>query len=161
MVGFTPREYANEMTDGQMVGSRMFHIGGILASVTPKLHSNIELGEDKEYSKADNPFLGVIGRIFPAQSGEKTSVYLTSPDGRQWVLNAVTDAQGAFRSVFDLTTEPTLETLKWQSVGRGIPTWPANQIKPLPGKYSAQAFLDNSPNAAEAGSNVVNIQKSF
>jgi hypothetical protein len=160
IVGFVPREYTSEMTDGRLVGSRMFHIGGILTRVTPKLHSNIELSEDKEY-KPEYPFLGVVGRIIPAQANEKASVFLTSPDSRQWVLEVTTDSQGMFRAVFDLTTKPTLDTLKWQSNTRPIPVKPADEIKPTPGIYKAQAFLVNSPNAAEAESNVVSIQKNF
>ena len=160
LVGFVPREYTDEKTAGQMVGSRMFHIGGILARVTPKQHSTIELSEDQEY-KENHPFLGVIGRVSPAQANEKVSVYLTGPDSKQWVLDVTTDTQGVLRAVFDLTTKPTLDTLKWQLSDRHAPTAPSNEIKPLSGIYKAQAFLTNSPNAAEAESNIVSIQKSF
>jgi len=160
VVGFVPREYTNEMTAGRLVGSRMFHIGGILASVIPKQHSNIELSEDKEY-KTDYPFLGLIGGIVPVRANEKVSVFLTAPDNSQWVLEVKTDVLGKFRAVFDLTIKPSLDTLKWQSNDRQMPVKPGNEIKPMPGIYKGQAFLVNSPNAAEAQSNVVNIQKSF
>jgi len=160
VAGFVPREYKNELTAGQIVGSRMFHIGGILAKVRPKLHSGIELSEDREY-KQDNPFLGVIGKIAPARSGEKISAFLTAPDGSQWVLEVTSDATGTVRAVFDLTTKPTLNTLRWQNTDRHIPLKPAGEIKPASGIYKAQAFIVNSPNAAEAQSNIVNIQKNF
>jgi len=160
VVGFVPREYNSEMTEGQLVGSRMFHIGGILACVTPKLHSNIELSEDKEF-KSKYPFLAVAGRILPAQAKEKVSVFLTAPNGDQWILEVTTDSGGMFRAVFDLTTRSTLDTLKWQSSDRHTPDRPAEEIKPMTGIYKAQAFLVNSPNAAEAESNVVSIQKNF
>ncbi len=160
VIGFIPREYKSEMTEGELVGSRMFHIGGILANVRPKRHSNIELAEDKEY-KPDHPFLGVVGAIAPAQANEKVTVYLTAPDSRQWVMEVATGTQGNFRAVFDLTKKPTLETLPWQKGDRNVPDKPSEEIKPAPGIYKAQAFLISSPNAAEAESNVVNIQKNF
>jgi hypothetical protein len=138
----------------------MFHIGGIMAKVRPKLHSGIELSEDREY-KPDNPFLGVVGKIAPARSGEKVSVFLTAPDSSQWVLEVTSDSAGTIRSVFDLTTRSTLNTLRWQNSDRHIPLKPAGDIKPVSGIYKAQAFLVNSPNAAETQSNIVNIQKNF
>ena len=138
----------------------MFHIGGIMARVTPKLHSKIELSEDREY-KPDHPFLGVVGQVTPARVNEKLSVFLTAPDGNQWVLEMKTDSGGMIRAVFDLSVRPTLNTLKWQSDKRQVPVEPANEIKPMSGVYKAQAFLVNSPNLAEAESNVVSINKSF
>jgi M6 family metalloprotease-like protein len=160
VVGFVPREYTNELTANQLVGSRMFHIGGILTRVTPKRYSKIELSEDDEYGE-NHPFLSVVGWVSPAQPDEKTSVFLTSPDSRQWVLETTTDGEGMFRAVFDLTTRPTLGTLRWQLEYGQVPLEPSEEIKPLSGVYNVQAFLVNSPSAAEAESNVVNIRKSF
>jgi hypothetical protein len=158
VMGYIPREYTAEKTVGQDVGSRMSPIGGILARVSPKRHTGIEIEEYKEFPP-DHPFLGVIGRIAPAQQNEKVSVYMTAPDGQQWVLDVTTDSQGGFRAIFDLTTKPTLETLKWQ--GQAGPRKPAEDEKPQAGIYRAQAFLIASPYAADAESNVVDIEKKF
>jgi hypothetical protein len=160
VVGYLPREYKNEITASQLVGSRMFHIGGIMARVTPKEHARVELSEDDSY-KPDQPLLGVTGQVHPNQAGEKVSVFLTSPDGEQWVLERITSKQGRFLAVFDLTKKPTLDTLEWQQDAEGQPREPSGEIEPLPGVYQVQAFLVNSPNAAEAESNIVKIQKNF
>ncbi len=160
VVGFIPREYTAELTVGQSVGSRMFHIGGILAKVRPKRHSEIDIREDKEYPE-DHPYIGIVGTVQPAKANEKATVFLTAPDGNQWALEAKTDAQSHFRTVFDLTKKPTLNTLPWQKGDRNMPDVPSKEIEPLPGVYKVQAFLINSPNAAEAESNVLNIQRNF
>ncbi len=160
VVGYVPREYRAEMTAGQLVGSRMSHIGGILARVTPKRHGSIELSADKEYPP-ENPFLGVIGHVSPARAGEKASIFVTGPDSRQWVLERLTDGAGTFRAVFDLSTKPSLDTPKWPTDNNGAPLKPAGKYKPPSGIYKAQAFLVNSPNASEAESNVVSIEKKF
>jgi len=160
VVGFIPREYTNELTVGQLVGSRMFHIGGILANVRPKRHSDIKLSEDREY-KPDHPYAGVVGNIQPVQANERVTVFLSNPDKEQWALEVRTDVQGSFRAVFDLTTKPTLNRLPWQKDDRSTPEKPAEEIKPMSGVYRAQAFLINSPNAAEATSNEVQIIRKY
>lgn len=158
MVGFVPREYDNELTVGQPVGSRMFHIGGILANVRPKKHSDIKLSENKEYDSNDL-FAGVTGRVLPPQANERVTVYITAPNNGQWALEVTTGVQGNFQAVFDLTTKPTLNKLPWQVNNGHIPDAPSKEIELASGTYKAQAFIVNSPNSAEAESNVVNIEK--
>ncbi len=160
VTGYVPREYVDEQTAGQIVGSTMAHIGGIMARVTPKHHANIELAPNREYPPA-NPYLGVVGAVVPARENEKVTVYLTDPDDCQWVIERATGPQGGFSAVFDLTTPPTLDTLPWQKTPDGMPERPAGVYKPLSGTYKAQAFLINSPNLAQAESAIVEIEKKF
>jgi hypothetical protein len=110
----------------------MLAMGGIMAQVTPKRRIDIWLKEDKERS-TDNS-IAVMGYIKPTMAKERLRVDLITPSGSPYALEATTDDQGGFFAIFRL-------------------------IKLMSGIYKAQAFTINSPNAAQAESNVVYITK--
>jgi hypothetical protein len=147
LTGNYPRSYEREILPGILPGSRMFCIGGITAEVTPKRAVDIHLEEDKERSK--KTAIAVAGLIKPAMAGELIRIDLFDPEERQRVGQATTDDQGRFYAIFDLTTKPSLEAK---------PNREAKE-RPLPGVYKAQAVIINSPNAAQAESNILYVSK--
>lgn len=132
LTGYIPRSYQDKVPPGTLPGSRMLAIGGIMAQVTPKRRIEIWLKQDPERSTGNS--IAVMGSIKPAMTKERLRVDLIEPSGSPYALEASTDDQGRFFAIFSL-------------------------IKPINGVYRAQAFTINSPNAAQAESNVVYIRK--
>jgi hypothetical protein len=143
IAGHLPRSYDRETPPGVLPGSRMFPIGGITAQVTPKRRVDIHLEPDKELTKGN--VMAFQGAIQPPLAGEKVRVDLIDPDERPRIVETSTDAQGRFKAQFDLGVKPSLDAK---------PKRPAKET-PLKGVYQAQAFVVNSPNAAQAESNIV------
>jgi hypothetical protein len=121
-------------------------MGGILTQVTPKRKVTMDLWEDREVQKAE--VAAVRGSVNTAMAGEVVTVELADPASRLRTLQVTTDGAGHFAAVFDLTlyiddekgSKPETETL-------------------LRGVYVAQAFVVNSPHAAQTESNIVYIIK--
>lgn len=146
--GWIPHSYRLQMASGDYPGSVMLPMGGIMARVTPKHHSEITLEEDPEY---DHPeAVGLRGQIDPPIGNQPVRVDLTDPKGRVRVRQVFTDAAGRFHAVLDLARAPSKDPL-----GRE----PGEEERPLSGSYRAQAFIINAPKVAEAESNVVLLKK--
>ena len=145
--GYIPRQYKEEIHPGVFHASRMFSIGGITAQVTPKRSVEVKLYEDKE--DENETHVALKGVIAPAMKDEKLRVDLIDPNNRLRALETKTDTQGGFCVVFDLTTEPSVDA-KPRS---------RTKEKPLPGIYKGQAFVVNSPNAAQAESNIIYVTR--
>ncbi len=93
--------------------------------------------------------IAVAGLIRLAMTGELLRIDLFDPEGRQRVAQATTDDKGRFYAMFNLTTKPSLEARP----DRGA------RERPLPGVYKVQAVIINSPNAAQAESNIVYVSR--
>jgi len=144
--GWIPRSYKEEWAPDIHPASCFKPMGGILFEVTPKRKVDLKLWEDKEKSKED--VAAVRGEIDPAMDGEKLTVDLQDPAGRRRVVDVTTDSSGHFAAAFDLKVKPSFEAK---------PRY--RKEKPLPGVYVAQAYIANSPHAAQAESNVVYMTK--
>jgi IPT/TIG domain len=147
VAGDVPRSYEKEVPPGSLPGSRMLAIGGVTAQVTPKQGVRLRLGEDREHSKGR--VIAVRGAMVPGLAGEWVRVDLTDPKGRLRPAEASTDGQGGFTATFDLTRPPSLD----------VKADRRRREKPVPGVYKARARTINSPNAAQADSNVVVIDR--
>jgi hypothetical protein len=148
LVGDIPRNYTKEILPGVLPGSRMFAIGGITAQVTPKRRVDINIKEDPESAKKDS-IIAINGSISPGLSNQRLRVDLTDPLDRTRAVEVKTSTQGTFSAKFDLKRMPSLDS-KQQKTERE---------KQVSGVYIAQAFIINSPNAAEAESNILQIKK--
>jgi hypothetical protein len=146
-----PRSYTQEIAPGVLPGSRMLAIGGITAQVAPKQRVEVRLWEDKVLSRREKA-IALTGVITPAMAGEKLRVDLIDPNERQRVQEVTTDSQGRFQAIFrmgEFTSEVTAQVSQEQM---------EYQVQ---GVYKAQAFVINSPQAAEAESNIVYVRYSF
>jgi hypothetical protein len=94
--GYLERQYDEALSTGDLPGSTFRPIGGILARVTPKRATRIELGEDKEGS--DKTTIGVRGVAAQAQQGERIIVEVWDLDdpGSTSTVSTKTDGQGRF-----------------------------------------------------------------
>lgn len=144
--GWIPRSYEEEWESKRHPASCFFPMGGILAQVTPKRRVEVKLEEDKEKSTPER--ISVRGWINPAMADEILSVELVDPADRLRVKRVKSDSSGQFYATFDLMRDPVEEE-----------GYKPGEEKPLPGVYTAQAFVINSPHAAQAESNVVYIVK--
>jgi hypothetical protein len=131
---------------GVLPSSRMLPIGGITARVTPKLGVKVELQEDPQQSTITT--ISLIGRLEPPMSDETLRIDLLDPEDRLRVLETKTDALGQFRGEFDLTIKPSLDARSIEEAE-----------EPVRGVYKVQAFVFNSPHAAETESNIVYAKK--
>ncbi len=145
VVGDIPRVYTEMIPPGIMPPSRMLAIGGVTYQVKPKQSVTIIL----EAGEKDN-IITVEGQIIPAMEGEILRVDLIDPADRKRVAEVKTDGSGCFNAAFDLTIVPSLDI--------SAPGQP-KELPPL-GVYQVQAFTINSPNAAQAESNIIYISKS-
>ncbi len=141
--GWIPRQYREEV-DKVFPASCFEPMGGILSRVTPKYRVELRLWEDQEVTKPD--VYGLRGEMNPGLSGEKVLVRLEDPAGRRWTREASTYGAGQFTALFDLNRMP-----------------PDGKKEPLSappaGVYVGQAFVVNSPKAAQAESNRVLISR--
>jgi hypothetical protein len=144
--GWIPRSYREKWPSGLYPASTFMPMGGILAQVTPKRRVEVTIEEDKE--KSGKEWISLRGWIKPAMGNEILSVELTDPDGGLRVKNVKTNASGEFYVTFNLTREPLV----------GEEEKPVRE-EPLAGDYMAQAFVVNSPHAAQAESNRVVISR--
>jgi hypothetical protein len=143
--GWIPRSY-QKLAPGIYPASCFMPMGGILAQVTPKRKVDVRIWEDKEMYQ---PYVAAVrGELDPAMSGEKVIVDLKDPTDRRRVAQVTTDGSGRFAAIFDLKQKPSLEA---------EPKF--EEEEPLLGVYVAQAFIVNSPHAAQAESNVVYLVK--
>jgi hypothetical protein len=149
VVGNIPRSYAKKIEPGVLPSSRMFTIGGITAQVTPKRRVEIKLTEDKKRSQGST--VALTGQIKPGMGGEKVRVDLIDPDDKLRVKEVTTDSNGKFNALFNLMIAPSVDA-------NAKPEKRAKE-KVVSGVYKAQAFTINSPNAAQADSNIVYIKK--
>lgn len=132
LTGYIPRSYQEKVPPGTLPGSRMLAMGGITAQVTPKRKVDIRLQEDKDHSVSNK--VALMGYLRPAMAGERIRVDLQDPSDNLLVLEVSTDVQGRFFAIFGLK-------------------------KFTNGVYRGQAFTINSPNAAQAESNIVYVEK--
>jgi len=146
--GFIPREYQEKLSKNNYPASCFSSIGGILSEVTPKQSVKLVIDEHKEYSHKENNIL-VRGNISPKITGEKVTLYLDNPKNMRSATTVVSDKNGEFFAVFDLSKEPSLESK----------TSRKSDSPPLPGIYVCQAFIANGNQAAYAESNILYINK--
>jgi hypothetical protein len=144
--GWIPRYYHQETTPGVYPPAHVLPMGGILTRVIPKRKVELSLWELEDVSGPDKAALK--GKIVPIMRDEKVVVELEDPAGRRRIKRVATDSVGCFTAIFDLTQKPSLEADP-----------KPEEEKPLPGIYVAQAFVVNSPHAAQAESNVVYLEK--
>ena len=149
--GYIPHSYQEEILPGVLPGSKMLAVGGITAKVIPKRGVDIKLEEDKE--RSTNKTIALFGELVPAISGQKLRVELRDPNDQMRFIEAISDVQGQFHALFDLTIKPSFEA----NSDNGH-TKQARQ-KLQPGIYKTQALVIDSPNAAETESNIVYITK--
>lgn len=145
--GFVPRSYRQEFKPGINPGSVLRAIGGLTARVTPKRRVQIRLQQDKE--QQGERTIGLSGSLKPAMANEVVRVELRDPDDRLRIVERVTDTLGRFKATFDLRRKPNLD----------VTAKPERNDRPVGGRYTARAFTVNSPNAAQAASNLVTIVK--
>jgi hypothetical protein len=146
--GWIPRSY-QKLAPDVYPASCFMPMGGILAQVTPKRKVDVRIWEEKEMSQKEERYVAAIrGELDPAMTGEKVIVDLNDPAGRRRVAQVTTDGSGRFATIFDLKQKPSLEV---------EPKF--EEEEPLIGVYVAQAFIVNSPHAAQAESNVVYLDK--
>jgi hypothetical protein len=144
--GFLPRQYEEEWPKKTHPASCFSPMGGILAEVTPKRKVTLTLWQDKEQAKETPYLVAMLGKTNPAMNAETVTVELEDPTGRRRVATAVTNATGNFGARFNLLVKPSLEAKPSRE-----------REEPLKGTYRAQAYIANSPNAAQATSNNVYI----
>lgn len=144
--GWIPHYYHQETTPGVYPPAHVLPMGGILTRVIPKRKVELSLWELEDVSGPDKAALK--GKLVPIMRDEKVVVELEDPAGRRRVKRVATDSVGCFTAIFDLTQKPSLEADP-----------KPEEEKPLPGIYVAQAFVVNSPHAAQAESNVVYLEK--
>ena len=141
--GWIPRQY-REMVDKVYPASCFEPMGGILSQVTPKRRVKLELWDDREVQKPR--VYGLRGKMDPGLSGEQVLVRLEDPAGRRWTQQVSTGGTGQFSVIFDLNQMP--------------PDGSKEPVRdPLVGVYVGQAFVVNSPKAAQAESNRVLIAR--
>jgi hypothetical protein len=145
--GNIPRSYKEETLPGVFPPSRMLPIGGITAKVIPKQSVEVKLKEDLR--RSTDTTIALIGTLSPAMARQILRIDIVDPEDRLRVLESKTDSKGHFAGTFDLTIKPSLEAHpNTEDIER-----------PLEGIYKAQALVINSPNAAEAKSNIVYMIK--
>jgi hypothetical protein len=142
--GWIPRSYEEIWESGLSPASTFMPMGGILSQVTPKRRVEVALEEDKE--KSGKEWISLRGWIKPAMANEILSVELTDPKGGLRVKNVKTNASGEFYVTFYLLREHLIDEEEYRV-----------RREPIPGEYIAQAFVINSPHAAQAESNRLKI----
>jgi hypothetical protein len=99
--GFLGRQYSIPLTTGELPASRFSFMGGILANVTPKRETAIEITEDQE--KSEEAAIAIRGWVANAHDGDAVRVTtIDDATGASSVVETVTDANGEFWSLTDL-----------------------------------------------------------
>lgn len=142
ITGFISRDYAP--VGDFMPGSKMVSIGGVQIKVSPKVRARISLGEDTEVLDR----IAIVGSLDSRMEGERIRVDLIDPDDNLRAVQVKTDRAGNFRAEFDMDILPCV-LCPYKSGAGAI----------VQGIFTAQAFLINSPKAADAESDVVLITR--
>jgi hypothetical protein len=143
LLGRIPRSYREKIPPNVMPASRMLPIGGITVKVTPKQNVKIELKANGEHYK-----IHATGKIIPGLQSEVLRVDATDPYGYCRYKNCTTNSAGNFSAIIDVTEPAT---------GNDILPPGHPHLYPIHGKYRVQARIINSPNAAQAESNIIFI----
>lgn len=133
--GLLPRHYQEDLSSGDRPGSTFSPMGGILARVTPKRGTAIELNEDE----SEKTEVAVSGWVAHAGDGERLRVTLKRDPDLDLVIETFTDISGHFRASWDLLA--------------------VDGIEDISGTYTIQAFSFAADTVAEAESNVVAITR--
>lgn len=140
--GWIPRSYKDKLPSGDYPASCFLPIGGILSQVTPKRKVNLTIDRVGKLNK--DGLINIYGAIDPAINLEKITVEMDDPAGRRRIVETVTNSRGRYEASFNLMQAPSLEAK------------PSNQNEEIiQGDYIIQAFIINSPFAAQTESNVV------
>jgi hypothetical protein len=132
--GDIPRTYLQEILPAVLPGSRFFSIGGVTCQVTPKKAVDIKIEEDREQSK--KTIIAIRGVLSEQIADEIVRIDLTDPDGVLHIMEINTNVQGGFTAIFDISN-----------------------VRTYSGVYKIRAFTINSPNAAQAESNIVYVKR--
>lgn len=146
LMGRIPKSYKDEVPPGVLPASRMLPIGGVSVNVTPKqrVQITIEASQDK--------YVYVRGNMTPKLQNEIVRVDVVDPFGYLRCVNAITRIDGSFNIRIDVSKPPESTDL--------LPPGHPNSF-PISGIYSVQARTINSPNAAQAESNIVPVKITF
>jgi hypothetical protein len=139
--GYLERQYHEPLPTGELPASTFSYIGGILANVTPKRATTIELSEDRELSTETTAV--VRGTVAHAHRRDRVRVSLTAlsdPARPSLVVETRTDEDGAFVARLPLTRL-------------------AGRRRPLRGSFAAQASTFAAATVAEASSNILSIAR--
>ncbi len=147
--GDLPRTYDRQVGP-TFPGSWAFPIGGITMSVTPKLRVSLDIK-----AGADGDGIHVRGIMHPAFAGERVRIDLTDQYGfAEDITDATTDQRGTFSLFFSMgEAQKQNEELVSSDPDHLPPSHPGRF--PVWGPYRVQAHTINSPNAAQASSNIV------
>ena len=146
LMGKIPRSYADKVPPGVLPASRMMPIGGISVNVTPKQRVQMDLK-----AQGDAFEIHATGNLSPGLNDEKVRVDVTDPFGFMRCQNTSTGVGGAFTARIKVSEPPESEDF--------LPPGHPNSF-PLKGSYMVQARTINSPNAAQAESNIVVVHLS-
>ncbi len=149
--GDLPRTYAQQ-TGLTGPASWAFPIGGVTMSVTPKLRASLDIEAGPE---GDGIF--VRGVLDPPLEDERVRVDFADSYGYVQVAEVTTEQNGVFDLFYSLgEAQRANEDLVNEDPAQLPPGHPGHF--PVWGTYRVQAHTINSPNAAQASSNVVVVK---
>jgi hypothetical protein len=138
--GRIPRQYDQPLTTGELPGSTVRSIGGVLNRVRPVRSTSIELSEDDR--REDKTLVSVHGLVSHAHDGDRLRIVLDDGAGNQLLEETRTDDSGYFQATLDLGALAT-------AAGR--------HRDDVAGSYTAQAHTFAADTVAEASSNLVTV----
>ncbi len=144
LLGRIPRSYRDKLESGMFPASRMLPIGGVSLNVTPK--QRVEIGIEANGEKYE---VQVAGNMVPGLQNEAVRVDVTDPFGYRRCINCKTGTNGSFHGNIDVSQKLSSIDL--------LPAGHPNSF-PVSGIYLVQARTINSPNAAQAKSNIVTVE---
>jgi hypothetical protein len=147
--GDVPRAY-DEQIGATFPASWAFPIGGVTMSVTPKRRVSLDIEGGDE---GDGIY--VRGNMSPGLADESVRVDFTDPYGYVQVADTTTDSSGSFGLFYSLGKARQANEELVSDREHLPPGHPG--VFPVWGLYRVQAHTINSPNAAEAISNIITV----
>jgi len=149
--GDIPRGYSKKVDPGTVPASWAFPIGGVTMSVTPKRKVSLDI-----QAEGERDTIYTTGKMEPAMANEKVRIDYTDQYGFRNSFEVLTDSNGNFSHRFALEKFAERNSRLVKEDPEHLPEKHTGTF-PVWGDYRVQAHTINSPNAAQASSNVVKV----
>ena len=147
LTGYIPKRYNEKIGITGWPASKLENIGGIFATVKPKIRSALSIIQDKEPNS--QLIVSVTGFLSAQIADQKIILDVTSPIFETICIPSKTDNNGRFNVIIDLQKQYK------ESVEKGIVNDEREFVETS--KAMAQAFVFDANEVAETPSNIIQL----